>query len=57
MRLSSITCAQEGRYNLIDFAAYGTMMKFVVFESRFDFPGTYVVLFCFLNGQSLSKAH
>ena len=37
----------KARYNLIDFAAYGTMIKFVVCESRFDFPRTYVVLFLF----------
>ena len=40
---------------LTEIAAYGTMIKFVVFEGRFDFPGTYVVLFYFLNGQSLGK--
>jgi len=32
------------------------MIKFVVFEGRFDLPGTYIVLFYFLNGQSLRKA-
>ena len=32
------------------------MIKFVVFEGRFDFPRTYVVLFYFLNGQSLGKS-
>src|SRR5262249_13490381 len=53
----SVTCAQEARYNLVDLAAYGTMIKFVVFEGRFDFPGTYIVFFYFLNGHNLSNAH
>jgi hypothetical protein len=53
----SVTSAQEARYNLVDLAAYGTMIKFVVFEGRFDFPGTYIVFFYFLNGRDLSNAH
>ena len=45
MTVSPSLVRRKTRYNLIDFAAYGTTIKFVVFESRFDFPRTYILLF------------
>jgi hypothetical protein len=32
------------------------MIKFVVFEGRFDFPRTYVVLFYLFDGQSVANS-